>query len=67
MSAADNPREVALRLVEASGDLLEACKCLDAFWSEDGSTPNDPHWSPEMKDVWQKIRAAVAKAEGRQA
>lgn len=46
----------------AAPAMLNALREIDAFWSEDGASPDDAHWTDDMKRVWLNIRAAIAKA-----
>lgn len=53
------------RLIAAAPEMLAELKALDAFWSEDGSSPEEPYWADDMVARWRGLRAAIAKAEGR--
>ncbi|ARS29052.1 hypothetical protein [Sphingomonas sp. KC8] len=57
--------QAARNLLDAADDLLIAAKAVDTMWSNDGSSPDDPHWSDDMAAAWRGLRAAIAKAEGR--
>ena len=62
------------RLIAAAPEMLEALKAIDLFWSEDrpygpetkGSRPGFAELHESTRVVWRQIRAAIAKAEGRQ-
>lgn len=50
------------RLIAAAPDLLEALKDLDGLARKDDVNPDEyPRWWP----AWEKVRAAIDKAEGR--
>jgi hypothetical protein len=49
------------RLAAAAPELLDAARIALAMMGGDDDGPDDD----DMFDVWQKVRAAIAKAEGR--
>lgn len=59
------PEEVAAnaRLIAAAPEMLAELKALAAFWSEDGSSPDEPYWTDDMAARWRGLRAVIAKAE----
>jgi hypothetical protein len=50
------------RLIAAAPELLDAARIALAMMGGDDDGPDDD----DMFDVWQKVRAAIAKAEGRE-
>lgn len=68
------PMSVVISTDEAHDQMLSALSALDAYWSED--FPGGPDGSrvflgglgqvsDDTMSVWRKVRAAIAKAEGR--
>lgn len=54
-------------LIAAAPELLEALVRIDDMWSDDGDGgrvhPDDAR-SPQVREIWHSIRAALAKARG---
>jgi hypothetical protein len=64
-------RHNARALITAAPNLLEACKRLDAYWTDSYFRgPDDPRaissLAPDTLATWRAIRAAIARAEDRQ-
>ncbi len=49
------------RVKDAAGDLFAACKAVEALWRKHGLGDDDA----ESEPVWNLLRRAIAKAEGR--
>jgi len=51
----------AVRVKDAAADLFAACKAVEALWRKHGLGDDDD----ESEPVWNLLRRAIAKAEGR--
>lgn len=64
-------REANARLIAAAPELLEACHTVAGFLSKlENCDTSDPLWTLRVrihKPLWDKLRPAIAKAEGRDA
>lgn len=67
--ANDYKPDANARLIAAAPDLLEVAKAIDGMWSDDGDggrvDPIDVR-SGQVREIWQNLRAAIAKALGKE-
>lgn len=53
------------RLIAAAPDMLAALKLVDAFAKADEAAGDDALWTDHFREMFEVVRAAIAKAEGR--